>query len=80
MDIRKFIGNGKGKGKFVPVLKNHSHQEDIWESGGIGTPFFTSTLDRGESTRPLYPWGKSPWYQLDRRMGGSQNLRGCCEE
>jgi hypothetical protein len=23
--------------------------------------------------RPLYPHGKSPWYPLDRRLGGAQN-------
>jgi hypothetical protein len=23
---------------------------------------------------PLYPWGKSPWYQLDRRLSGPQSL------
>jgi hypothetical protein len=22
--------------------------------------------------QPLYPWGKSPWYPLERRLGGSQ--------
>jgi hypothetical protein len=26
--------------------------------------------------RPLYPQGKSPWYQLDRRLGGLQNRSG----
>jgi len=28
--------------------------------------------------QPLYPWGKSPWYPLDRRLGGpySQSGRG----
>jgi hypothetical protein len=25
----------------------------------------------------LYPQGKSPWYSLDRRLGGPQNLSGC---
>jgi hypothetical protein len=24
-------------------------------------------------TRPLYPQGKSPWYPLDRRLGGPQS-------
>jgi hypothetical protein len=27
--------------------------------------------------RPLYPQGKSPWYPLDRRMGGPQSRSGC---
>jgi hypothetical protein len=26
--------------------------------------------------RPLYSQGKSPWYQLDRRLGGSQSRSG----
>jgi hypothetical protein len=26
--------------------------------------------------RPLYPQGKSPWYPLDRRLGGSQSRSG----
>jgi hypothetical protein len=27
-------------------------------------------------TRPLYSQGKSPWYPLDRRLGGSQSWSG----
>jgi len=27
--------------------------------------------------RLLYPQGKSPWYPLDRRLGGPQNHSGC---
>jgi hypothetical protein len=26
--------------------------------------------------RPLYPQGKSPWYPLDKRLGGAQNRSG----
>jgi hypothetical protein len=26
--------------------------------------------------RPLYPEGKSPWYPLDRRLGGPQSRSG----
>jgi hypothetical protein len=26
--------------------------------------------------RPLYPQGKSPWYPLDRRLGGPQSWSG----
>jgi hypothetical protein len=29
------------------------------------------------TTRPLYPQGKSPWYPLDRRLGGPQSRSGC---
>jgi hypothetical protein len=28
------------------------------------------------TTRPLYPWGKNPQYQLDRRLGGPQSRSG----
>jgi hypothetical protein len=28
------------------------------------------------TTRLLYPQGKSPWYPLDRRLGGPQGLSG----
>jgi hypothetical protein len=27
-------------------------------------------------SRPLYPQGKSPWYPLDRRLGGPQSQSG----
>jgi hypothetical protein len=30
--------------------------------------------------RPLYPWGKRPRYQLDRRLGGPQSRSGRCGE
>jgi hypothetical protein len=29
---------------------------------------------------PLYPRRKSPWYPLDRRLGGPQSRSGCCGE
>jgi hypothetical protein len=28
------------------------------------------------TSRPLYPQGKSPWYPLDRRLGGPQSRSG----
>jgi len=28
------------------------------------------------TTRPLYPQGKSPWYPIDRRLGGPQSRSG----
>jgi hypothetical protein len=30
--------------------------------------------------RPLYPQRKSPWYPLDRRLGGTQNRSGYGDE
>jgi hypothetical protein len=29
---------------------------------------------------PLYPWGKSSRYPMDRRLGGPQNQSGRCGE
>jgi hypothetical protein len=41
----------------------------------------TLALDGGECSascpQPLYPQGKSPWYPLDRRLGGPQSQSGC---
>jgi len=28
----------------------------------------------------LHPWGNSPWYPVDRRLGGSQSQSGCDSE
>jgi hypothetical protein len=61
----------KGKGKVVPMKTG---------SGGI----VPRILDLGTrwrwvvsfTSRPLYPQGKSPWYPLDRRLGGPQSRSG----
>jgi hypothetical protein len=29
---------------------------------------------------PLYPPEKSPWYALNRRLGGPQSQSGCCRD
>jgi hypothetical protein len=47
-----------------------------WMSGGIAP----CILDLGSfsfTPLPLYPQGKSPWYLLDRRLGGTQSWSGC---
>jgi hypothetical protein len=31
-------------------------------------------------SQPLYPWGKIPWYPLDRKLGASQSQSGHCGE
>jgi hypothetical protein len=51
--------------------------EGVLESGGI-TPHILALGTRWKlvvsfTPRPLYPQGKSPWYPLDRRLGGPQN-------
>jgi hypothetical protein len=50
------------------------------ESGGIGPPFFTSAIDRGEwpASRPcrLIPWETVPLYPLYGGPGGAQSRSG----
>jgi hypothetical protein len=51
-----------------------------WGSGGI-VPRIVDLGTRWRwvvsfTLRPLYPHGKSPWYPLDRRLGGSQSRSG----
>jgi hypothetical protein len=55
-----------------------------WWSGGISSRI----LDLGArwsrvvsfTSRPLYPQGKSPWYKLDKRLGGFQSPSGRGDE
>jgi hypothetical protein len=55
-------------------------QEGTWGRGCIDPPFLDLALIWkwvvGIMSRPLYPWGKSPQYPLDRRLGESQNWSG----
>jgi hypothetical protein len=58
-------------GKLSLCLANSAQRHlDVWGSGRIDPRF----LDLGTSwrlvVRSLYPWGKSPRYPLDRRLGG----------
>jgi hypothetical protein len=54
--------------------------EGVWGTGCI----YPNFLDLGTrwrlvvsfTPRPLYPWGKSPWYPMDRRLDGTQSLSG----
>jgi hypothetical protein len=51
-----------------------------WGSGGIA-PLILDLGTRWRwvvsfTTWPLYPQGKSPWYPLDRRLGGPRNRSG----
>jgi hypothetical protein len=76
----------RSKGKVVCVLFliEHHAMKAYCGSGGIATHI----LDLGTRWRrvvsftpwPLYPQGKSPWYPLDRRLGGMQSWSGCSEE
>jgi hypothetical protein len=69
--------------KIVPVLNQLStlpwRSMEEWE-------YSSTILDLGIRWRrvikftplPLYPWEKSPWYPLYRRMSESQSRSGCC--
>jgi hypothetical protein len=55
--------------------------EAYWGSGGV-TLRILDLVTRWRwvvsfTIRLLYPQGKSTWYPLDRRMGGSQSRSGC---
>jgi hypothetical protein len=54
--------------------------KEYWGSGGISPRiFYLGTRWTGVvifMPRPLYPQGKSPWYPLDRRLGGLQSRSG----
>jgi len=60
----------------------HHAMKGHWGSGSIAPRF----LDLGTrwrwmvsfTPRPFYPQRKSPWYPLDRRLGGAQNRSGRC--
>jgi hypothetical protein len=70
----------KGNVKLSLCLTKHHAMKTYWGSGGIAPHI----LDLGTrcrwvisfTPRPLYPQGKSPWYPLDRRLGGPQSRSG----
>jgi hypothetical protein len=57
------------------------HEDILGEWRYSSTHSLTSALDGGEWSasrpRPLYPQGKSPWYPLDRRLGGPHSRSEC---
>jgi hypothetical protein len=67
----------KVKVKLSLCLTKHHAMKAYWGSAGIAPRI----LDLGSRWRwvvnftplPLYPQGKSPWYPLDRRLGGPQS-------
>jgi hypothetical protein len=67
------------KVKSLCSTKHHA-MKTYWGSGGIALRL----LDLGTrwrwvvrfTPRPLYPQGKSPWYPLDRGLGGPQSRFG----
>jgi hypothetical protein len=55
-------------------LTKHHVMENYWRSGGIPPRILDLRTRRrwvvSFTSRPLYTPGKSPWYPLDRRLGG----------
>jgi hypothetical protein len=72
-----FLLSNKGKGKVVWAPR---HEGVLGEWRYSSTHSLTSALDGrwmfSFIARPLYPQGKSLWYQLDRRLDGYQNRSG----
>jgi hypothetical protein len=68
------------KVKLSLCLTKHRNMKAYWGSGGVAP----CILDVGPRRRwvvsfshqPLYFQGKSPWYPLDRRLGGPQSRSG----
>jgi hypothetical protein len=72
----------KGYGKVVPVLSliPAPRYEGVLGSEGIA-PLILWLGTRWRwmvsfTPRSLYPQGKSPWYPVDRRLGGPQSRSG----
>jgi hypothetical protein len=61
------------------ALTEHRAMKPYWGSGCIAPRIDLGTRWRwvvSFTPRPLYPQGKSPWYPLDRRVGGPQSRSG----
>jgi hypothetical protein len=74
---------GKGKGKVVPALfflVEYHAMEAYWGNGGIERLIlYIGTRWRRVGSfmsRLIYRQGNSPWYPLDRRLGGPQSRSG----
>jgi hypothetical protein len=69
----------RGKVKLSLCLTKHHATKAYRRSGGIAPRILWSR--HSFTLRALYPQGKSPWYPLDRRLGGPQSRSGGgCEE
>jgi hypothetical protein len=66
----------KVKVKLSMRLTKYHAMKAYWESGGIASRIlwprhYMEVISF--TLRPLYHQGKSPWYPLDRRLGGPQS-------
>jgi len=69
----------KGKVVLVLFLTDHHSMKAYWGSGGIAPRILWGTRWRwvvSFTSQPLYLQRKSPWYPLDRRLGGPQSRSG----
>jgi hypothetical protein len=60
-------------------LTKHHDMKTYWGSGGTAPHILWPRHQMGVvsfTARLLYPQGKSPWYPLDRRLGGPQSRSG----
>jgi hypothetical protein len=79
--INSETGIFKANSRFVSV---HNAMEVYWGNEGIA-PRILDLRTRWRwvvnfTPQLLYPQGKSPWYPLDRRLGGPQSRFGRCGE
>jgi hypothetical protein len=75
-----YQGKVKVKVKLSLCLTKHHAMKTYWRSGGIA-PRIRDLGTRWRwvvsfTPRPLYPQGNSPWYPLDRSLGGPQSRSG----
>ena len=63
------VKKGRKIGNRVPVLCSVQLHKHVWKSGGT-SPDINLHLYMDVSGQPLYPWGQSRWYPLDRRKWG----------
>jgi hypothetical protein len=73
-------GKVKGKVVAVPLLTKHHALKVHWGSGGISPRILDLSTRQKQVVSftpwPLYPQRKSPWYPLDRRLGGPHSWSG----
>jgi hypothetical protein len=74
----------KVKVKLSLYLTKHHAMKTYWGSGGIAQHLLDFSIRWrwvvSFTPWPLYPQGKSPWYPLDRRLGGPQSCSRCGDE
>jgi hypothetical protein len=69
------------QGKAIPVLSTEHHSMKVCWGSGHTAPWILDLGTRWRwvvsfTPRPLYPYGKSPWYPLIRGLGGPQSRSG----